>query len=204
MTLKSLKIKGILFGVLAAALCAALAAPTTAGGFPQEKSTKSAETPDYVDEYAGIKFTKPSPDWQVINSGPELVQRIICLPPGASLSRFVSRFVILIYPTAAIPGGMEFRRQQVGNVAAEAKVEFHQVEFVKGTIGGKECTVFTYDLASTPPLKTTEYGLANQGNYYVIQAFATQEDWAKPEIAEAFDKCFKSVAFVRIPTTKEK
>ncbi|MBI4749849.1 MAG: hypothetical protein HY774_15285 [Acidobacteria bacterium] len=163
----------------------------------------AAKVPDYVSDMGGVKFKKPAPDWQVFDSGPELVQRIVCLPPGDTLSNFSPRFVILIYPATAVIGGMEFRRQQVNTVTSEAKVKLTQLKFENSSVAGKEAVLYSYDLEFQTPIHTVEYGVVNQGNFYVVQIAATSSEWEKPEFTTMMDKTLKSVSFVKIPTLKK-
>lgn len=167
------------------------------------RQNDAGKNPDYVDEMAGIKFKKPAPDWQVLNSGPELVHRILCLPPGESLSNFSPRMVILVYPATAVVGGMEFRRQQVSTVTTEAKVKLTQLKFENSSIAGKDAVLYSYNLEFQTPIHTVEYGVVNQGNFYVIQIAATTSDWETPEFTAMMDKALKSVSFVKIPDLKK-
>ncbi|HNJ40658.1 MAG TPA: hypothetical protein PKZ53_09220 [Acidobacteriota bacterium] len=159
----------------------------------------AGKVPEYISDMAGIKFKKPAPDWQVLDSGPELVQRILCLPPGETLSPFSPRLVILVYPASAVVGGMEFRRQQVSTVTAEGKVKLTQLKFENSSMAGKDAVLYSYDLEFQTPIHTVEYGFVNQGNFYVVQIAAVASEWEKPEFTAMMDKALKSVGFVKIP-----
>lgn len=203
-------LRKLIFGSTLAALCLSATwmfpplMPVQAGVSARPlRQDDAAKVPDYVSDLGGVKFKKPAPDWQVLDSGPELVQRIVCLPPGDTLSNFSPRFVILIYPATAIVGGMEFRRQQVSTVTSEAKVKLTQLKFENSSIAGKDAVLYSYDLDFQTPIHTVEYGVVNQENFYVIQIAATTSEWEKPEFTTMMDKALKSVSFVKIPNLKK-
>lgn len=170
----------------------------------KEEKSKSAQPVEYINTDAGVKFVKPHPDWEVI-SPPSIFQPIVCIPPsGPEVDRFTQRFVVLVYPGSAVTGGMEFRRQQLNTVTSGQKLTpytVHQNRFETAKLAGKDAHLFEYDFELPPPdisMRTLEYGLYYQGNFYVVQATAPIKDWENPEIAGMFERTFKSFGFVRI------
>ncbi|MBX7219837.1 MAG: hypothetical protein K1Y36_07815 [Blastocatellia bacterium] len=171
----------------------------------KEEKSKSAQPVEYVSPDAGVKFVKPSPDWEVISPPSSIFQSLVCIPPsGEQVDRFTQRFVVLVYPGSAIVGGMEFRRQQLNNVTSGKKLvpyTVHQNRFEKAKLAGKDADLFEYEFELPPPdvsMRTLEYGLYYQGNFYVVQATAPISDWENPEIAGMFERTFKSFGFVRL------
>lgn len=167
----------------------------------QQRLARSAEAPEYSDAQAMIKFTKPYPTWFVYNTGPETIHRISC---SAEVNdEWAPKFNVLVMPGSAMPGGMELRRQIVSNMRGEGdKSIFHQVAFEKAMLAGKEAVRLTYDLDLEKPFRSTEYGVFNNGNFYVVQASAPIAEWEKPELIAAFEKSFTSFTFLK-PVTKK-
>lgn len=167
----------------------------------QQRIARSAESPEYSDPQASIKFVKPFPTWFVYNTGPETIHRISC---SADINdEWSPKFNVLIMPGSAMPGGMELRRQIVSNVRGEGDRQiFHQVAFEKATFAGKEAVRLTYDLELEKPFRSVEYGLLNNGNFYIVQASAPIAEWEKADLNAAFEKSFASFAFLK-PLTKK-
>ncbi len=167
----------------------------------QQRIARSAESPEYSDSQALFKFVKPFPTWFVYNTGPETIHRISCAADFND--EWTPKFNVLIMPGSAMPGGMELRRQIVSNVRGEGDRQiFHQVAFEKVTLAGKEAVRLTYDLDLEKPFRSVEYGLFNNGNFYIVQASAPVTEWEKADLVAAFEKSFASFTFLK-PSTKK-
>lgn len=204
-----------LMAVVALALAFGWFAPagTVAGQAPKSEKDKpvSSSTPDYVDDFAKIRFSKPNRDWSVISNGPEAIHRVFC--SAEENNPWAPRFALIVMPSIAMPDGIESRLRQIKITYADSKQNkpltdlkaneiqssrFHLIKFEKAVIGGKEATVLAYDLDEEKPYRAVEYGLFHNDNFYLIQAAAPISEWEKPELAAMFERTFKSFTFLKV------
>ncbi len=184
-------------------------AVTVAGQDGKEKS-KPVGSAEYIDDFAKIRFSKPSRDWLVFNSGPSSIHQVFCSP--SENDPWAPHFGLIVVPSVAMPDGIETRLRQIKMSYADPKQDkpltdlkaneiqssrFHLTKFEKAVIGGKEAMMLVYDLDEERPYRAVEYGLFHNDNFYVIQAAAPVSEWEKPELAAMFERAFKSFAFLK-------
>jgi hypothetical protein len=184
-------------------------AVTVAGQDGKEK-TGQVGSAEYIDDFAKIRFSKPSRDWFLLNSGPGSIHQVFCSP--SENDRWAPHFALIVVPSIAMPDGIETRLRQIKMSYADPKQDkpltdlkaneiqssrFHLTKLEKATIGGKEATLLAYDLDEERPYRAVEYGLFYNDSFYVIQAAAPVSEWEKPELAAMFERAFKSFTFLK-------
>jgi hypothetical protein len=178
---------------------------------PEKDKTASSSAPDYVDDFAKVRFSKPNRDWSLVSNGPEAIHRVLC--SRSESDQWSPRFALIVMPSVGMPDGMETRLRQIKMTYADTKQEkpltdlkaneiqssrFHLTKFEKAVIGGKEATMLVYDLDEEKPYRAIEYGLFYNDNFYLIQAAAPVSEWEKPELTAMFERAFKSFTFLKV------
>ncbi|MCA9262423.1 MAG: hypothetical protein KDA60_01185 [Planctomycetales bacterium] len=139
----------------------------------------------YTNDEIGVTFQLPDESWK-LNDRSQGPVKVLLFSPFADMR---TRCVVMVFPKAVLPQGLETREVQVKNAIGEA---YERLTMADGQFAGRPAKRWEYRSQKS---KSIEWSIADGDYWFIFQLNALQADWEKPEDKAALVAIADSLAF---------